>query len=112
MTWPLQVLNVKVFAMFKRFFKLRFHAKRAQSTTGVLSCVEVVQLIVLSIRKVLEARNWADAFATLGFSVNHDRVDSFVLENLQMTRVPAIPNGKPTNAEISCIYPKKPPPAL
>ena len=100
MTWLLQVLDVSVFAIFKRFFKQQFHAKRAQSTTGVLSCVEVIKLLVLSIRKVLEARSWANAFASLGFSVNQDRVSSFVLENLQMTRVPAIPNGKPSNAEL------------
>merc|ERR1711953_1468923 len=78
MTWLLQVLDVKVFAIFKRFFKLRFHAKRAQSTTGVLSCVEVVQILVISIRKVLEGRNWADAFAAVGHTANQDRVDSFI----------------------------------
>ena len=106
MTWLLQVLDVKVFAIFKRFFKLRFHAKRAQSTTGILSCVEVVELLVFSIRKVLENRNWADAFAALGFAANQDSVDSFLLENLRMTRVPAIPDGKPTNAEVRCVFPK------
>ena len=106
MTWLLQVLDVKVFAIFKRFFKLKFHAKRALSATGVLSCVEVVELLVLSIRKVLEARNWADAFAALGFSANQDRVDSFLLENLRMARVPALPDGRPTNAEIRCVFPK------
>ena len=106
MTWLLQVLDVKVFALFKRFFKQKFHAKRAQSATGILSCVDVIELIVLTIRKVLEARNWADAFVSLGFCAHQNRVDSFVLENLVMTAVPALPNGKPTRAEITWVYPR------
>ena len=106
MTWLLQVLDFTVFALFKRFFKLKFHAKRAETPSGILSCVEVIELLVLSIRKILEGNKWADSFASLGFSDSQSQVNNFVLQNLELTRLPAIGNGKPTNAKIQCMWPK------
>ena len=106
MTWLLQVLDFTVFALFKRFFKLKFHAKRAVTPSGELSPVDVIELLVLSIRKILDGNSWADSFASLGFSDSQSQVNNFVLQNLELTRLPAIGNGKPTNAEIQCMWPK------
>ena len=50
--------------------------------------------------------SWADSFASLGFSDSQSQVNNFVLQNLELTRLPAIGNGKPTNAEIRCMWPK------
>ena len=67
MTWLLQVLDCAVFAIFKLFLKLKlkFHAKRAETPNGILSCVQVMELICLTIQTVLQGNQWDDAFASL-----------------------------------------------
>ena len=106
MTWLLQVLDTTVFALFKRFFKTNFHAKRAESASGILSFVDVIQILVLSIRRILEGNKWADSFASHGFSDSQSQVSNYVLQNLGISRVPAIGNVTPTNAEIRLMWPQ------
>ena len=105
MTWLLQVLDVAVFAHYKKFFKSRFHAKRAETPSGKLSVVEVIEIIALSVKKVLQGHKWRDAFASLGFHGTYENVSAFVLESLEMPRVPPIPTSKPTEMEMRCIWP-------
>ena len=105
LTWLLQVLDAAVFAHFKRFFKSRFHAKRADVPAGQLSIVDVIEVVVLSIRKVLCGRCWRDAFVSLGFHASYDNISSFVLTNLQWQQIPHIVTCKPTEMEMQCVWP-------
>ena len=106
MTWLLQVCDVSVFALFKQFFKKTFHAKRTQSANGDLSLVEVTEVLVLSIKKVFNGKRWESAFASLGFSSNYDDVSSYVLANLEISRVPELPLGKPLREETGVCFPR------
>ena len=105
MTWLLQVLDAAVFTLFKRFFKSRFHARRSQTPNGRVCIVDVIQLIVSSIRKVLQARSWRDAFIALGFHATYDNISPFVLKNLQFQQVPHIATTKPSEIEMRCVWP-------
>ena len=84
LTWLLQPCDTHVFHILKAFIRKRFHEKRLHTTGGTVSTLDLLQIVVLAVRKVLQANQWSTAFNKNGYAADHKNISDRIVRALQL----------------------------
>jgi hypothetical protein len=106
LTWMLQPLDVKVFAIFKRALRNRA-VDEARTAAGEHYIVRTNRQLALTIQEVLHSRNWSGIFRRLGYNGDTPPISKTLLKELGWDAAPVLPRTRPTLADIRTVWPKK-----
>ena len=106
LTWMLQPLDVKVFAIFKRAL-----SNRALNEAGTNAeehyIVKATRQLALTIQELLHRKSWSNIFIRLGYNGDTPATSKTLLKYLCWEAMPVIPRTRPTLAQIQSIWPKQ-----
>jgi len=105
MTWLLQPLDTHVFLVFKRAMKQLYQDLQMESGDANVSMPQLVHLICLAVRKVLQGRTWAHAFLQDGFGPDQGQVSGFILRQLDLDSPPPLSVEPLSDVELAAVLP-------
>lgn len=104
LTWLLQPLDTHAFGIFKHALRMAYQRARVESPAGDVSMARFLQCVCTAIRTVLQGRRWAMAFENNGFG--ESRLSPRIALALELADDPAVPNTRPTDAQLRACFPR------
>ena len=105
LTWLLQPLDTHGFAKYKWHLKKRFQDTFV-GADGTNVTEHMVQLVVETIRVVLQGNRWAPAFASNGLDGDQARVSKYIKDSLEFETLPPYPATRPSAADLRLCWPR------
>jgi len=104
LTWLLQPLDTHVFRKYKSCLRALYQEIRVQQGASDIGIAAFLGCVHRAIRQVLQGNAWAHAFLGVGFGGGQAHLERFVLRSVGLAAPPALPSGRPSNAEISLCF--------
>ena len=108
LTWMLQPCDTHVFQRLKRFLKTRFQSEY-EGYIGRVSVRYMLDLVIASIRLVVQGHNWRNAFEETGMAGDAGRVSAFIRRNIDFPQLAAFPDDVPSMGELRLLWPRNKP---
>ena len=107
LTWALQPCDTHLFAMFKD--KLTTTCQHLAILNGRRrwDILLLLKALNTSIGEVLNKRSWRKAFEDLGYRGNQRNVSKRVLDKVDLTERPEVPNGIPNLQSLMSCFPQR-----
>ena len=105
LTWLLQPLDTHGFAKYKRYLRNRFQETVAGAEEANLT-QRMVQLVVQTIRAVLNGNRWAPAFVSNGLDGSQANVSKYIKQMLKYEVLPQYPRDRPTVDALRLCWPR------
>ena len=105
LTWLLQPLDTHGFAKYKRYLRNRFQETVAGAEEANLT-QRMVQLVVQTIRAVLNGNRWAPAFVHNGLDGSQANVSKYIKQLLKYEVLPQYPRERPTVDALRLCWPR------
>lgn len=108
LTWLMQPCDTHVFLCLKRFLKSRFQSEY-DGYLGRVSVRYMLDLVIRSIRVVVQGHNWRNSFAETGLAGDAGRVSPFIKRSINCVDLAPFPDDVPTMAELRLLWPRNKP---
>ncbi len=92
LTWLLAPLDTHTFASYKRFLRGAVWDSRSGRATGEMTLLDWLACIILTIRKVLQGKNWGRAFDGNGFGSAQALTRQTILNECGFDAAPCVGN--------------------
>ncbi len=107
LTWALQPCDTHLFAMFKDKLSTTCQQLAIANGRRRWDITLLLKALNTSIGDVLNKRSWRKAFDDLGYRGNQRDVSKRVLDKVDLTERPEVPNGIPSLATLMSCFPQR-----
>ena len=112
MTSLLQPLDTHVFSLYKRFLVGAYEEALVNSTSGEVSTLSFLKILIAAVENVIQSRSWKNAFLQTGFGNRQRDLSRSLRTKLQLDALPVLHPSLPTLEELAVIYPSNVEPAV
>ena len=106
LTWLLQPLDTHVFLRYKAYLRTAYQSARLMTADGELQVAQFLQVLLETIRHVLQGRKWARAFDEDGIGEGQAQVSKHIMQQLKLNEAPAVLAALPSEEVLKLCYPK------
>ena len=109
LTWLVQPLDVRVMRRLKAYLRAEYRRLQIKTERVFVPVVDVIQILVTSIRKVLQATAWGNLFDECGYSVDSSSVCQSIRNILKRGGCISLdtPSTQPSVAQLQNVLPAR-----
>ena len=109
LTWLVQPLDVRVIHRLKAFARAEYRRLQIKTTNPFVPVVDIIQILVTAIRKILQGTAWSNLFNECGYSLDSSSVCQNIRQMLKRGGCTSFdtPTTKPSVDQLHNVLPRK-----